>query len=352
MTKKKPNFITRVIVAIGLVELVGGIGGFFTASSVKTWYGALRKPALNPPSWIFGPVWTTLFALMGIAVFLVWNRMGMNVSEKRYDKRHVRGALSVFGAQMILNVIWSVLFFGLRAPGWAFFELILLWIVIVATIFVFSRISKAAAWLLVPYILWVSFAGYLNYSLWKLNKGIVVAQQPQYCTQEAKVCDDGSTVARTGPNCEFAACPEPAIDPSWKISTDEQRGISFRYPETLGTIYMRAYDWPPKVAVTNGPFECLAAGSEIERAGRTEPRTVNGRTYCVTKESEGAAGSIYTQYAYAVDRGDTVLIFTATVRATQCANYDDTHRIQCEQERAAFDLDTLMDKIIQTVAIH
>ncbi len=341
MTKKKPNIILRAIFAIGVVELVGGIGGLFTAPAIPTWYSQLQKPALNPPSWVFGPVWTVLYAMMGVAAFLVW--------QKGLRRKDVRGALTVFGVQLVLNAIWSGIFFGLRNPGLAFFELIALWIAIAATLFVFWKISKAATWLLVPYILWVSFAGYLNYSLWTLNKGFVA--QP-VCTMEAKLCPDGSFVGRTGPNCEFAACPVPTIDPSWKTFTDDKKKISFRYPEKLDTTYMRAVDWPPQVATTEGPFECTVAGSENSRAGKTEPRTINGHAYCVTRESEGAAGSIYTQFAYAMEKEGKILIFTATLQAVQCANYIDPQKTACSQERSTFDLDKVMDRIMQTVSVR
>lgn len=342
----------RLIIAIAISELAGIIGSFFTVSAVDTWYAGIVKPAWNPPSWVFGPAWTLLYALMGIAVGLVWIRgdaRGNGGIATDRGRAIMRGAFAMFSVQLVLNVAWSWLFFGLHELGWAFIELLSLWAAIVATIVVFSRISKVAAWLLVPYVLWVSFAGYLNYSLWALNKNSVMQTA---CTMEAKLCPDGSSVGRSGTNCEFAACPEMAVDPSWKTFIDAKRGISFRYPETLGTTYMRAYDWPPQVAVIDGPFECVAAGSEIRRAGRTEPRIINGRTYCVTKVSEGAAGSIYTQYAYAVGRGPRVLIFTATVRATQCGNYNESQRIDCERERNAFTMDGIMDRIIQTASSH
>lgn len=151
----------KLITTIGASLLAGGIGSFFTASSLDAWYTNLSKPALNPPSWVFGPVWTTLFILMGIAAFLVW--------EKVQSNRHARTALFIYGAQLILNILWSVLFFGLRSPGAAFVEIIVLWSAILTTIVFFAKVSKTAAWLLVPYILWVSFASYLNYSIYILN---------------------------------------------------------------------------------------------------------------------------------------------------------------------------------------
>ena len=151
----------RLITAIVICELAGIIGSIFTISAIPTWYTTLTKPALNPPSYVFGPVWTTLYALMGIAAFLVW--------KNGWDRRDVRKALYVFGIQLILNASWSIVFFGLHSPLSALVNIALMWLAIVWTMILFYKISKPAMWLLVPYILWVSFASYLNYSLWMLN---------------------------------------------------------------------------------------------------------------------------------------------------------------------------------------
>lgn len=146
---------------IALPLIAGAIGSLFTAPNIPTWYATLAKPELNPPSWVFGPVWTVLFVLMGTAAFLVWR--------KGTHKRDVQFALSIFGVQLVLNTLWSIIFFGLQKPNYAFLEIILLWTAIAATIVVFRNVSKLAAWLLVPYIIWVSFASYLNYMIWMLN---------------------------------------------------------------------------------------------------------------------------------------------------------------------------------------
>jgi len=156
----KRDWLKLGIAVIGS-ELAGIIGAVFTTSAIPTWYATLVRPDFSPPNWIFGPVWTTLYALMGVAAFLVWKR-GL-------DRKDVRVALGTFVGQLILNTLWSIIFFGLQNPGAAFIEIMALWIMIVATIVTFSKISKTAAWLLVPYILWVSFAAYLNYSIWMLN---------------------------------------------------------------------------------------------------------------------------------------------------------------------------------------
>ena len=144
-----------------LAESAGVLGSFFTFSAIPTWYATLVKPAFNPPSWVFGPVWTVLYALMGIAAFLVWKR--------GWKKPDVKSALLVFGIQLALNALWSIIFFGMKELGIAFGEIVLLWFAIVATIRAFYRIDQRAAWLLVPYLAWVTFAAALNYALWSLN---------------------------------------------------------------------------------------------------------------------------------------------------------------------------------------
>lgn len=155
------NDAIKLIVSIITAELAGIIGSAFTAPSIAGWYAGIVKPALNPPSWVFGPVWTTLFALMGIAAFLIW--------EKGLNRKDVKIALGVFLGQLALNAFWSIIFFGLHSPGGAFIEIVFLWLAILATIIAFAKISKPAAWLLIPYILWVSFASYLNFMIWILN---------------------------------------------------------------------------------------------------------------------------------------------------------------------------------------
>jgi len=162
----KLNNFFKLVIAIGISEMAGIIGSVFTISAIPNWYSTLVKPALNPPSWIFGPVWTTLYALMGIAAFLIWSSYA-KVSEDK--KKGIKVALALFGIQLVLNTLWSIIFFGLQNPGWALVNIILLWLAIVWTIAVFYKISKPAAYLLVPYLLWVSFAMYLNYAIWALN---------------------------------------------------------------------------------------------------------------------------------------------------------------------------------------
>ncbi len=140
---------------------VAGIGGAATSSSVGTWYQELQKPSWNPPSWVFGPVWTALYAMMAVAAWLVWR-------QPRTNERS--GALWAFGAQLGLNLLWSCLFFGLRSPGWALVEIAVLWMAIAFTIGLFRRLSRPAALLMAPYLAWVSFATVLNFTIWTLNR--------------------------------------------------------------------------------------------------------------------------------------------------------------------------------------
>jgi len=157
----KPAEILKLIALIILCQLAGVIGSFFTFDAIPSWYADLARPDFAPPNWVFGPVWITLYTLMGISAYLILR--------KGVDKEEVRIALGVFGIQLFLNALWSILFFGLRSPFYAFVEIILLWISIAASIVLFWRISRKAAWLLIPYLLWVSFAAILNFYIWILN---------------------------------------------------------------------------------------------------------------------------------------------------------------------------------------
>lgn len=153
--------IIKLIVSILICQLSGLIGSVFTASSISTWYATLKKPTFNPPNWVFAPVWTILFLLMGISFYIIWNR-GL-------EDEKVKSAIIIFSIQLILNIFWSFLFFGLKSPFLAFLEIILLWFVILMNIIQFYNISKTAGFLLLPYILWVSFAVILNFFILRLN---------------------------------------------------------------------------------------------------------------------------------------------------------------------------------------
>jgi len=151
----------KLVIAILIPVAVGATAGFFTATGAGSWYQTIQKPTWNPPGWIFGPVWTTLYIMMGIALFLVWKSGAAEGLKKT--------AITLFAIQLVLNFFWSFIFFKMEQPGWAFAEIIAMWVFILLTIFAFAKVNTTAAWLLVPYISWVSFASILNYTIWKLN---------------------------------------------------------------------------------------------------------------------------------------------------------------------------------------
>ncbi len=151
---------TAALFVVGC-ELVGIIGALTTATAESSWYGALDKPPFNPPGWLFGPVWTVLYALMGVAAYLVW-RQGT-------QRREVRAALGLFAAQLVLNGAWTPVFFGVESIVGGAVVIVLLLGVLALTVRAFFRVSRTAGWLLVPYLLWVGFATLLNLSIWALN---------------------------------------------------------------------------------------------------------------------------------------------------------------------------------------
>ena len=158
--RKKPAWQALALgLSFLLCFLAAGLGSLFTMASLGSWYVGLAKPLWNPPSWLFGPVWTALYAMMAVAGWLVWRRRG---SQSRI-------ALRWFAIQLALNVGWSAVFFGLQLPGLAFIEILVLWVAIAATLVTSSKVSRAAGILLAPYLLWVSFAAVLNFAIWRLN---------------------------------------------------------------------------------------------------------------------------------------------------------------------------------------
>ena len=156
------NNAVKLIIAVAAPIVIGGLSGFATARGVSTLYPTLVKPSFNPPAWVFGPLWTVLYLMMGVAAFLVW-RQGISVDG-------VKVALVVFVIQLALNGLWSILFFGMQSPGWALVEIVVLWLAIGVTIRLFWVVVPAAGVLLLPYLAWVSFATVLNASLWWLNR--------------------------------------------------------------------------------------------------------------------------------------------------------------------------------------
>jgi len=157
------NRYFKILIFVATCLGVGYMSSVVTRSSVETWYPTLVKPPFNPPNWAFAPAWTTLYVLMGIAGGMVWQKIEEQPEE-------VRKALRFFWIQLALNALWSYLFFGLKNPLLALVEIFLLWLMIYETYIKFSKINKAAGYLFIPYILWVSFALVLNASIWWLNK--------------------------------------------------------------------------------------------------------------------------------------------------------------------------------------
>lgn len=148
------------LVFLLVVFAAASVGGFFTAPGVRDWYPLLRKPWWTPPAWVFGPVWTALYLSIAAAGFVAWRRSGF---------AGAKGAMLLFALQLVLNACWSWIFFGLRQPGWAFAEIVVLWGSILAAAIALYRVSRPAGWLFVPYLLWVTFAAVLNFEIWRLN---------------------------------------------------------------------------------------------------------------------------------------------------------------------------------------
>ena len=155
------NYLKFIASVLG-VELIGILGSFFTSGSIPTWFSSLTKPSFNPPSWIFGPVWTILYAMIGVSLYLILtSKAKTSLKTKAYW---------IFGIQLFFNFIWSIVFFGMHQILGAFAVIALLWIFIILNILAFYKISNPAGYLLIPYWIWVSFASILNFSIWWLNK--------------------------------------------------------------------------------------------------------------------------------------------------------------------------------------
>ncbi|XLS28731.1 TspO/MBR family protein [Flavobacteriaceae bacterium M23B6Z8] len=157
MSKK----ITRIAISVAVCLLIGFLSSFATQSSVSDWYVTLNKPSFNPPNWLFAPVWTVLYIMMGVAAGIVWIRGFYHI--------WVKTALYHFGFQLLFNGLWSIVFFGFKQPFWALIVILALLVLIVLTIKWFKVVSKTAAYLMIPYLLWVCFATLLNFKIWQLN---------------------------------------------------------------------------------------------------------------------------------------------------------------------------------------
>jgi len=154
--------LLKLLASLAAVLAAGGIGSLATMKAIPTWYRGLAKPSFNPPNWLFGPAWTLLYLLMAVAAFLVW--------KQGFGAPGVKLALAVFLVQLVLNALWSILFFGMRSPLAGLVDIAVLWLTILATIVLFFRVSTAAGILLLPYITWVSFAAVLNAAILRLNR--------------------------------------------------------------------------------------------------------------------------------------------------------------------------------------
>lgn len=149
-----------LVVSVVIANLAGILGSIFTVNSINSWYLFLNKPFFSPPNWLFGPVWVVLYTLMGIAAWLVWEKTKSESNKK---------ALIIYGIQLFLNFLWTLIFFGLKNPALAFLEILVLLAFIIYTTVLFFKIDKRAGWIMVPYILWISFASMLNLAIWALN---------------------------------------------------------------------------------------------------------------------------------------------------------------------------------------
>ncbi len=177
--KNAAKFITSIIVC----QLAGLSGLILATPAISGWYSYLQKPSFNPPDWIFGPAWTILYLLMGISLYIVWSKNWVVRDFGKFQRKawnhwseklwvgswKKQNLIAIFILQLVLNALWTVIFFGLKSPGLAFFEILMIWFAILYTIVNFYRVSKLAALLLVPYISWVSFAAVLNLAVWQVN---------------------------------------------------------------------------------------------------------------------------------------------------------------------------------------
>lgn len=152
----------KLVISIALPLGIGAVAGMFTASEISGWYQTINKPSWQPPNWVFGPVWTVLYVMMGVAFYLVW------ITDSQPGRK--RMAITLWIVQLVFNFFWSFIFFKQHQIDWALAEILLLWFFILLTILAFSRISPVAAWLMVPYISWVSFASLLTYTIYQLNQ--------------------------------------------------------------------------------------------------------------------------------------------------------------------------------------
>ncbi|MFA6536805.1 MAG: hypothetical protein WCT18_00205 [Patescibacteria group bacterium] len=180
----------------------------------------------------------------------------------------------------------------------------------------------------------------------------ITSPRTTVCTMEAKICSDGSAVVRSGTNCDFDQCPISLVDSNWKTFTDTTRFyVSYQYPEDFNTTYIHPAInfWPPAVSVEEKKMNCFVEGSEVSADGKTSKIKINNREFCVTEKSEGAAGSVFTDYVYSFQKENKMITLYFTIQKVQCVNYDEPQKSDCEKEQKAFDLNLLVEKISETI---
>ena len=217
--------------------------------------------------------------------------------------------------------------------------------------------KNATSWIVLTIgVVAVLLLGGVVYVVWPEADSVDV---PAICGKDTKQCPDGSLVRRAGLGCSFHKCPAvvPVVAPvatstyeGWIRINDVKSGLTFRYPEKLATTYITTVDWPPTLKVVDKPFACKENGSEITGAGQTVLLQIGDRAYCRNTKMEGAAGSSYSTYAYAFSYSGQTATLTFTLRAVQCANYDDPQKTACESERTSFDPDSIADRMAQSLA--
>jgi len=188
--------------------------------------------------------------------------------------------------------------------------------------------------------------------IWRLSVKAGDLNAGTACTMEAKICPDGSGVGRSGPNCEFAPCPEIEINSvpaGWLTFTDPALKLSFNYPLKLTTEYTSIVNWPPRISISSDPWACPETAPSSSLSERVSRRLIDNRVYCLKALSEGAAGSVFTDYTYITAKENKLVALSFTLRAVQCYNYDDPKKTACERERETFDLDAVVDRMVESL---
>lgn len=207
-------------------------------------------------------------------------------------------------------------------------------------------LDRTIALIIVIVLAWVYFAFIKSKPMVNQNTN----DNQIVCTAEAKQCGDGSYVSRTGQNCEFTACPEELMDyTGWLAGTDSQAQIAFQYPPSLSAHYISSATWPPKLSVSDEAYACQPVEATSPSFTQTTQRQLENRKYCITRSTEGAAGSEVTTYHYTTLWQNKLVSFDLILNYPRCENYDQPQQAECQAERQTFDLDALVDKIALSV---